>query len=120
MEVARTPVTNGVAAALDELAAETVIMALLLVPFQVAVRMIHPVGKLCAVAGKTAETAPDGTVMLAGTLKAGLLAESPTVIAPAAFERVTVQMLLPPTFKAVGAQVSDTNVGVDHNAKVAV
>lgn len=93
-------------------------MTLLLAPFQVAVRMIHPVGKLCAVTVKPTETAPAGTVALAGVFKAGLLAERPAVTAPAAFERVTVQVALPPTFNAVGTQVSDDSVGVDHNAKV--
>jgi hypothetical protein len=92
----------------------------LLAPFHVAVRTIHPLGKLCAVTVKATETAPSGTVALVGVFKARSLVEIPTVIAPAAFERITVQVLLAPTVNAVGLQVSVTSVGVDHNAKVTV
>jgi hypothetical protein len=95
-------------------------IALLPAPFQDAVRMTHPVGTLCAVTVKAAEAAPSGTMTLAGAPKATLLLEIPTVIAPADFERFTVQVPLAPTVKAVGLQVSDTSVGVDHNAKVTV
>jgi hypothetical protein len=101
-------------------AAETVSSALLLAPFQVAVSTIHPLGKLCAVTVKAAETEPSGTVALVGMLRARSLVEIPTVMAPAAFERITVQVLLPPTVSAAGLQVRVTIVGVDHNAKVAV
>jgi hypothetical protein len=101
---------------------ETVMMTLLLAPFQAALRMIHPVGRLCAVTVKTAELAPCDTVALAltGSLKAGLLAERLTVIAPAAFESATVHVLLAPTVNEAGEQVSDTSVGVDHNARLTV
>jgi hypothetical protein len=97
-------------------------MTLLLAPFQAALRMIHPVGKLCAVTAKTAELAPCDTVAvpLAGSLKAGLLAERPTAIAPAAFESTTLHVLLAPTVNAAGEQVSDTSAGVDHNARLTV
>jgi len=101
-------------------AAETVIIALLVVPFQDAVRMTHPLGKLCAVAVKVVVTEPVGTMTLGGMLKAILLVEIPTVIAPAAFERVTVQVPFEPTFIAVGLQASDTSAGVDHKVKVVV
>lgn len=104
----------------EDLAAETVMMALLLAPFQAAVRMIHPDGKLCAVTVKATETAPGGTVALAGVFKAGSLAEIATVMAPAAFERITVQVALAPTVNAFGVQVTVMSVGVDHNARVTV
>jgi len=42
------------------------------------------------------------------------------VIAPPAFEMVTVQVLLSPIVNAVELQVSDASVGEDHNAKVTV
>jgi hypothetical protein len=95
-------------------------IALLVAPFQDAVRMTHPVGTLVAVTVKGAEAAPSGTMTLAGAVKAALLLDIPTVTAPAAFERFTVQVPLTPTVNAVGLQVSDTSVGVDHNAKVKV
>jgi hypothetical protein len=104
----------------EDFAAETVMIALLAVPFQVAVRMIHPVGKLVAVTVKATEADPVGTITLAGVLKATLLVEIATLISPAAFERFTVQMPLAPTVNAFGLQVSDTSVGVDHNANVTV
>jgi hypothetical protein len=118
MELARTVDTDGTD--IEEPATETVMIALLAAPFQDAVRMTHPLGKLCAVTVKDTVTDPVGTMTLGGMLKATLLVEIPTVIAPAAFERVAVQVPLEPTFNVVGLQESDTSVGVDHNAKVAV
>ena len=95
-------------------------IALLPVPFQDAVRMTHPLGTPIAVTVKAAAVDPAGTMTLDGAFKATLLLDIPTVIAPAAFERITVQVPLPPSVNAVGLQVSVTSVGVDHNAKVAV
>ena len=95
-------------------------IALLPAPFQLAVRMIHPLTELFAVTVKATVAAPAGTTTLAGALKATLLLTTPTVIAPAAFERFTVQVPLAPTVNAVGLQLSDMSVGVDHNAKVTV
>lgn len=64
--------------------------------------------KLPAVAVKTVELEPEGTVTDAGTLKAGLSLESATAVPPAgaACEIVTVQLAVPPVPKLAGAQFS--------------
>jgi hypothetical protein len=97
-----------------------VMITLLVTPLKVADRRTHPPGTLTALTVKAAVTAPGCTIALPGAFRAGLLVDRPTVTAPAAFERLTVQVLLPPTVNAVGLQASDTSTGVDHNAKVTV
>jgi hypothetical protein len=101
-----------------ELAAEMVMRALLLAPFHVVDRITHPLGTLTAVATNVAVAAPCGTMTLGGTVSATLLAETPTVIAPAVLDNVTVQLLPPPTFNDAGLQASDVRVGVDHSVNI--
>lgn len=93
-------------------------ITLLLTPFNVAVRMIHPLGVPCALTRKATAADPGGTVALDGVLKAKSLVERPTTVtAPAALERLTVQVLLPPSGNAVGLQVIDASVGGDSSVK---
>jgi len=74
----------------------------LLTPFQVAVIVIDPLAAVLAVTVNAALEAPCGTVTLAGTARAALLVEIPTLIEPAAFDSVTVQLLFAPTARVVG------------------
>ena len=62
--------------------------------------------------------APCGTVTLEGTNNATLLDETPTVIAPAVLDSVTVQVLPLPTVNDAGLQASDVKVGADHKVNV--
>ena len=64
-----------------------------------------------AVAVKLAEVAPATTVTVAGTLRAGLLLDSPTLVPPAgaALVRVTVQALVAAEPKVVGVQVTEAS-----------
>ena len=66
---------------------------------------------LPAVAVKVAVVAPDATVTDAGTVSDALLSDSVTVVtAVAAFDSVTVQVLLAAEFRLVGEHVSDVSV----------
>jgi hypothetical protein len=65
-----------------------------------------------AVAVKVAVVAAAATVTEAGTVKELLLSAIVTVVPPvgAAFERVTVQVLVPLEFRLVGVQASEERV----------
>jgi hypothetical protein len=120
-ELTRAVVRKASGVALDcciELAAEMLMSAVLVVPFQVVDRITHPLGTPTADARNVAVVAPCGTTTPEGTFNATLLAETPTVIAPAFLDSVTVQVLALPSVNDAGLQASDVRVGLDHKAAV--
>lgn len=84
----------------------------LLPPFSAAVTVAELLVEIVeALAGKTAEDFPLRTATVAGTVRAELLSDNPTLVSAATdLERVTVQVAVAPEESEFGAQASDETV----------
>lgn len=91
-----------------------------LTPLKVAVTTTQPEADVAVVTGNPALAEPWGTVTVGGTVTPVLLLPTLTTMLPAAFERVTTQVVPVPADTLVGLQFKEDNTGVDHSVKVAL